>query len=194
MNVITTTARRWRSVDCRLRAFCRVLWHLSSMADTPAGFVVSPRLTRRLTMAEAAQVLGWTDHKDPARTTLQRLHRFAKRLGEPVVWAGCGRGNKAWTTYAALRKAGLIDDQGTMADTVAAAMADTLARLDTAERTVRVLARTCAELTRRCEALEALPGRRRRKRRPENHKGRKRASERLPRALPVTSPVADVAA
>jgi len=164
------------------------------MADTPAGFVVSPRLTRRLTMAEAAQVLGWTDHKDPARTTLQRLHRFAKRLGEPVVWAGCGRGNKAWTTYAALRKAGLIDDQGTMADTVAAAMADTLARLDAAERTLRALARQCGDLTRRCEALEVLCRTPRKRRRRKGRGKRVRPSQRLPRALPVTSPVADVAA
>jgi hypothetical protein len=164
------------------------------MADTPAGFVVSPRLTRRLTMAEAAQVLGWLDFKNPAKTTLHRLKRYSARLGEPIVHCGLGRGNKSWTTYAALRKAGLIDDQGTMADTVAAAMAHTLARLDAAERTLRALARQCAELTRRCEALEVLCRAPRKRRRRKGRGKRVRPSQRLPRALPVTSPVATSAA
>lgn len=158
------------------------------MPDTPAGFVVSPRLTRRLTMAEAAQVLGWTNegHRDAARTTLHRLKRYSARLGEPIVHCGLGRGNKSWTTYAALRKAGLLDDEGRVADTVAAAMQDTLARLDAAERTARVLARTCTDLANRVAALEVLleaPRKRRRSRTAAAK--RKRRSERNRPALPA---------
>ena len=166
------------------------------MAATPAGFVVSPRLTRRLTMAEAAQVLGWANegHRDPARTTLHRLKRYSARLGEPIVHCGLGRGNKSWTTYAALRKAGLVDDQGTMADTVAAAMASTLERIEALERTTRALARTCVELTRRCDALEVLVRAPRKRRRRKGRGKRVRPSQRLPRVLPTTAPVADVAA
>jgi hypothetical protein len=164
------------------------------MADTPAGFIVSPRLTRRLTMAEAAQVLGWLDFKNPAKTTLYRLKRYSVRLGEPIVHCGLGRGNKSWTTYAALRRAGLIDDQGTMADTVAAAMADTLARIEALERTLRALARQSADLARRCEALEVLCRAPRKRRRRKGRGKRVRPSQRLPRALPTSAPVATSAA
>lgn len=158
------------------------------MADTPAGFVVSPRLTRRLTMAEAAQVLGWANegHRDAARTTLHRLKRYSARLGEPIVHCGLGRGNKSWTTYAALRKAGLVDDQGTMADTVAAAMASTLDRIEALERTTRVLARTCADLASRLAALEVYQGSpRKRKRTRKSRKKRDRTKERNRPVLPA---------
>lgn len=109
-------------------------------------------------MAECAAVLGWTECKNPARTTVSRLLRFEKQLDFKLVHSGVGRGHKSWTTYSALRKAGLIDDEGTMADTVAVAMASTLDRLHAIEVLCRSMSRTLVLLDTRITAIEVLAG------------------------------------
>lgn len=136
--------------------FCLIVAQMPK--NIPASFVVAPRLARRLTMAECAAVLGWTDCKNPARTTVTRLQRFEKQLDFKLVHSGIGRGHKSWTTYSALRKAGLIDDEGTMADTVAVAMQSTLDRLHAIEVLCRSLGRTLVLLDARINAIELLAG------------------------------------
>ena len=153
--------------------------------NIPASFVVAPRLARRLTMAECAAVLGWTECKNPARTTVSRLLRFEKQLDFKLVHSGVGRGHKSWTTYSALRKAGLIDDEGTMADTVAVAMKSTLDRLHALEVLCRSISRTLVLLDSRIIAIEVLAKMPTRKRRKQSKLTAKRRSLRAVATLPA---------
>lgn len=112
-----------------------------------APFLVLPsRIARRLSMWEAASLLGWMHFKAPERTTRRRLKIFEKRCGFTLVWSSCGRGSENWTTLDALVKCGLLSDQGRFSDTVENAMAITLERIAKLEALTRLLAKKKSEM------------------------------------------------
>lgn len=147
-----------------------------------------PRLARRLTMADVAVLLGWTEGKHPARAARERLRRLQDSIGVRILYRGGGSGNPTFTTYTALRHAGLLDDFGEAYRTIVPAIDSLAERLTAAEQRARHLARALQLAIDRIAALESgtVPppnGKGRRK----GRKRRKRAPDRLPperRAFP----------
>lgn len=105
-------------------------------------------MARRLTMEEAAVVLGWAEGNNAARNTRDRLRRVQRALGVRVLWGAGRQGVRAWTTFSALRDAGLVDDMRLTLGEVGEQVREYLARLSAVEKCIRLLAAEVAKLTR----------------------------------------------
>lgn len=126
-------------------------------------------------MLDAARLLGWdADSPGAARNTRRRLQRLGEALGVVLLHRGGGTGNPSWTTFTALRHAGLVDDFGEAYRSIAPALEEHDRRLVALARHVRHLASVVARLVERLDALDggtapapnaAGTGKRRRKRR-----------------------------
>ncbi len=98
------------------------------------------RITRRLTMTEAASVLGWTDGKHPDRNTLGRLRRIQQAVGVRLVFGGGKQGRTSWTSLSALRHAGLVDDFAELLGETGVELRLMVERIDALEKCVRLMA------------------------------------------------------
>lgn len=77
------------------------------------------QMSRHLTMARMAKLLGWVGPTgEPTRNDLDRLRRRLRRVeretGRRILFGGGRRGKRGggrcWTTWQAIRGAGLVDD------------------------------------------------------------------------------------
>lgn len=124
------------------------------------------RMSKQLSMREVAQLLGeqWCSGPggEPTKADLERLRRRLRRTqaetGHQLLFGG-GRkgrrgGGRCWTTFAALRRAELVDD----IDAIASAVTDRLSELREAltvnEEMAKGLARAHARLAGQVAALK----------------------------------------
>lgn len=99
-------------------------------------------------MAEACEVLGWTDEgkKAPARVTRYRLAQVEKTLGVRLLYGLGKRGSAVWTTMSALRHAGLVDDMGEVLGVTSEELRELNDRMAALEKCVRLVSAELARL------------------------------------------------
>lgn len=115
---------------------------------------MAPRIVRRLTMAEAATLLGWDTGKHVVRNTRDRLNRLGASLGLRLVWRGGGKANPSWTTWNALRHAGLIDDFAEAYRSITPAIDEHATKIAALARHLRHVAALLQRTIERVETLE----------------------------------------
>lgn len=97
-------------------------------------------------------VLGWCVGPNSARNTRDRLRRLERALGLRVLWGAGKQGLRAWTTFSALRSAGLIDDMRITLGELGEQVREFLDRVELVERCLRLLAAEMSKVTRRLDA------------------------------------------
>jgi len=124
------------------------------------------RLSKQLTMREVAQLLGdeWCSGPEgkPTGEDMRRLRRRLRRLeaetGHRLLFGGGvkGRrgGGRCWTTFAALRRADLVDDIDALASVVADRFEELRDAITMSEETTKALARAHARLAGEVAALQ----------------------------------------
>lgn len=132
-----------------------------------------PRITRRLTLDEVAQLLGWDKGCSP-RTMRdrcrERLRRIERDTGHPLIRRGGGKGNPSWVAWSDLRAVGLVDDLADAVDVLATERAELIARVARAERRLAWAVARLSELVAWREACGDVTPRRRRRRRPDTRR------------------------
>ena len=112
------------------------------------------RLSKRLTMSEVVEQLGWDDSPASRRRAMRWLARIQERSGKTVLWGGGGHGREWWTTLDALRSASPSLVEADKAD--AELLGDLEDQLLGVGIRLRALRAAVAENRRRIEALEAV--------------------------------------
>lgn len=116
--------------------------------------VADYRVTRRLTMAEAAVMLGWTTVKNPERSTRERLRRMGRACGVRLLFGGGKHGAQTWTTMSALRHGGLVDDFAELMGETGVELRALSARIEAVEKCVRLLATALGRMDAKLEGEE----------------------------------------
>ena len=114
----------------------------------------TPKIARRLTLAEVATLMGWTHNRDPALQAHRRLRRLERRYGVQLIHRGGGPNSPSWVSWDGLRRVGLVDD-GVDVETVIGARDELAAEVADLRRQIRALARSVAAL--RSQFAELTP-------------------------------------
>jgi len=120
------------------------------------------QISPQLTMADVATLLGWVRPATgrPGRADTDRVRRRLRRIeqesGNRVLHGG-GRpgkpgGGRVWTTNAALRKAGLVDDWEAMTDAVRVRIEELGELVDLLDERQRATARALAQVSQQLAA------------------------------------------
>lgn len=131
---------------------------------------MTQRLSKHLSMRQVAELLGWhsmpdgSASDDEIQRARRRIRRAEQQTGERLLFGGGKRGSRGggmlWTTWAALRRAGLVDDVAETTDSIAAALAELRQADLMAEERDRALARELATLRSSVAQLKRMADRR----------------------------------